>query len=127
MLPLIICQAIGTRRTGGRLDPEETCPDDFVKSLRWVERDPAGAHDVVVADHGTRLATFDGVGKTRECYEDRIAATRAARCRRRGDNSREMVNAVRAILTPEYGSVPGCGNGLGPNTRGVIHSRGEGR
>lgn len=118
---------VSTNGTGGRLDPEDTYPDELVKSLRWIEDNLNDAVDVVVAGHGARLGTRHDVRRTREYYEDLIAAIRDARKRQLPDHSTEMINAVRAALTPKYGDVVGFGNGLAPNIRGVIQSWKEGR
>jgi glyoxylase-like metal-dependent hydrolase (beta-lactamase superfamily II) len=118
---------VGTTGLGGRLDPEDSYPDEYVKALRWIEQNLNSQFDLVVAGHGSKFGTPDDVRRTREYYEDLNAAIRAARTQKAADNSPEMVTIVRAALSPKFGNLPGFGNGIGPSIQGVIASWNAGR
>jgi glyoxylase-like metal-dependent hydrolase (beta-lactamase superfamily II) len=78
-----------------------TSPVEYVAYLRWIE-----SHldfDTLVAGHGP-LGSMDTVRETRAYVEDLMTAVRAARAAGLADDSEEMHAAVRAALTPTYGS-----------------------
>jgi glyoxylase-like metal-dependent hydrolase (beta-lactamase superfamily II) len=93
-----------------------TSPVEYVAYLRWIENNLD--FDVLVAGHGP-LGSMDTVRETRAYVEDLTTAVRAAQAAGLADDSDEMHAAVRAALSPRYGSWRGF-NRLPASVRAVL-------
>jgi len=95
--------------------------DAFIAFIERLEADPTWelftyGHAVGRDFVGTRA----DVAQYREYLQELTAAIREARDRGLEDNSEPMIAAVRARLSPRYGSWAGFATGLDANIRGVL-------
>ncbi|MFN8557889.1 MAG: MBL fold metallo-hydrolase [Dehalococcoidia bacterium] len=96
-------------------------PDEWIESFRKVE---AMDFDTLVPGHpgggGAQWGSKDVVREQREYMTDLMKAVSAARGKGFADKSTEMVDAVRADLSPKYGTGLQFGPGLSENIDGLI-------
>lgn len=83
-------------------DLADSYPEEWIESLRWIEENLE--FETLIPGHPPLPGTKADVGEMRQYFEDLIAAVRAAQEQGLADNSPEMVEAVRTVLEPAYGS-----------------------
>ena len=101
-------------------------PSSMVGFLERIDR--SFDFDVFLSGHGPQanvLGTRQDFRDHRQYYVDLVAAVQRARAGGLADNSPEMVEAVRNVLAPSYGTWVGFPNGLAGNIRGVIRRGAE--
>lgn len=118
---VIMTVDLGRVRTVAFREIGQASPARMVEWLDWV--DQTFDFDVVLSGHGPReniWGSRQDLRDHRQYYLDLVKAVDDARAAGHADNSDEMVAAVRAALTPQYGTWTNFQTQLVENVRGAV-------
>jgi len=98
----------------------EAYPEEWVASLQWIEENLD--FDTLIPGHPPLPGTKENVSQVRGYLEDLMASVRAAQDAGLGDNSPEMIDAVRTNLEPAYGEWAMFEEWLPLNIEGLLNA-----
>jgi glyoxylase-like metal-dependent hydrolase (beta-lactamase superfamily II) len=99
-------------------DLPDAYPEEWLASLQWVEDNLD--FDTLVPGHPPASGTKAEVGEIRTYLEDLMASVRSAQEAGHADNSPEMLEAVRADLEADYGTLANFEEWLPLNVEGLL-------
>lgn len=99
-------------------DLPDAYPEEWIRSLTWIDENLD--FDTLVPGHPPIPGTKETVREVRGYLEDLIAAVQAAQADGLADNSPEMVEAVRSVLEPAYGTWANFEEWLPLNIEGLL-------
>jgi len=98
-------------------------PEEWVASLQWIEENLD--FDTLIPGHPPLPGAKENVSQVRQYLEDLMASVRAAQDAGLGDNSPEMLAAVRTELEPAYGEWGMFEEWLPLNIEGLLNAWSE--
>jgi hypothetical protein len=102
-------------------DLQAASPQRMAEWLAWLG--PTFDYEIILSGHGPAQniwGTRKDIADHRQYYEDLAKAVEDARAAGHADNSDEMVAAVRAALSPQYGNWTNFQTQLVENVRGAV-------